>query len=146
METVQENKIQTREENPPKPDAIPAPPLAPVRTTFVSDVLEMRRSGAYILPTLLPRIKRSIDNYLRVPRSSPTFAKRWPSCAVVGNSGMLIEAGYGQDINAHASVWRINLSPTVGFERHVGDHTTVSFINGHRINWCAKQEVWATRL
>ena len=47
------------------------------------DVMKMRQTGAFILPTLLPRIKRTIDVYLGVPKSAATFGKRWPSCAVV---------------------------------------------------------------
>eukprot|EP00240_Pyramimonas_obovata_P004137 CAMPEP_0118941434 /NCGR_PEP_ID=MMETSP1169-20130426/33871_1 /TAXON_ID=36882 /ORGANISM="Pyramimonas obovata, Strain CCMP722" /LENGTH=363 /DNA_ID=CAMNT_0006886183 /DNA_START=187 /DNA_END=1278 /DNA_ORIENTATION=- len=138
VETVQED-VQPKQEL-PQPELPPASPPPRRTSTFAMDVMKMRQTGAFILPTLLSRIKRAIDVYLGVSKSAATFGKRWPSCAVVGNSGTMIGRGYGPNISAHAAVWRLNLAPSVGFEPHVGGRTMVSFINGHRINYCAKQE------
>lgn len=62
-------------------------------------------------------------------------------CCQVGNSGSLLSAEHGANISRHSAVWRLNLAPTLGHARHVGLRTSVAFVNGHRINWCANQEV-----
>ncbi|XP_019408582.1 PREDICTED: CMP-N-acetylneuraminate-beta-galactosamide-alpha-2,3-sialyltransferase 1 isoform X2 [Crocodylus porosus] len=49
-------------------------------------------------------------------------------CAVVGNSGNLRQSHYGQDIDSHDFVLRMNRAPTVGFELDVGSKTTHHFI------------------
>uniref|UniRef100_A0A3P9DLL9 ST3 beta-galactoside alpha-2,3-sialyltransferase 1 n=1 Tax=Maylandia zebra TaxID=106582 RepID=A0A3P9DLL9_9CICH len=54
-------------------------------------------------------------------RSSPDLCR---TCAVVGNSGNLNGSRYGPLIDFHDIVIRINLGPTKGFERDVGNKTT----------------------
>ncbi|XP_074262352.1 CMP-N-acetylneuraminate-beta-galactosamide-alpha-2,3-sialyltransferase 2 isoform X2 [Saimiri boliviensis] len=49
-------------------------------------------------------------------------------CAVVGNSGNLRGSGYGQDIDGHNFIMRMNQAPTVGFEQDVGSRTTHHFM------------------
>ncbi|XP_025057867.1 CMP-N-acetylneuraminate-beta-galactosamide-alpha-2,3-sialyltransferase 1 isoform X2 [Alligator sinensis] len=49
-------------------------------------------------------------------------------CAVVGNSGNLRQSHYGQDIDSHDFVLRMNRAPTVGFESDVGSKTTHHFV------------------
>ncbi|XP_065442305.1 CMP-N-acetylneuraminate-beta-galactosamide-alpha-2,3-sialyltransferase 1 isoform X2 [Chrysemys picta bellii] len=51
-------------------------------------------------------------------------ASRCRRCAVVGNSGNLRQSQYGQDIDAHDFVLRMNRAPTAGFESDVGSKTT----------------------
>ncbi|KAK3235445.1 hypothetical protein CYMTET_54339 [Cymbomonas tetramitiformis] len=110
------------------------------RFAFVAaNAMDMRRSGVYILPTLLPRIKGALDRYWKLPTTSPAYAKPWASCAVVGNSGTMLGAQYADMIDANAMVMRMNNAPKHGFEEHVGRRTTVAFINGHRIHHCASQ-------
>jgi len=111
--------------------------VAPTPKPF--DVLESRRTGLYVLPSLLPRIKRVIDQFFNVPPSDPHFGKKWKTCAIVGNSGTLLEAEYGPQIGAHEMVMRINLAPVKGFEAHVGPRTDVNFINGHRLHYCTQE-------
>ncbi|XP_053508873.1 ST3 beta-galactoside alpha-2,3-sialyltransferase 8 [Ictalurus furcatus] len=45
-------------------------------------------------------------------------------CAVVGNSGNLLQFKYGHMINSHSIVFRMNKAMTSGFEQHVGNKTT----------------------
>ncbi|KAF7693271.1 ST3 beta-galactoside alpha-2,3-sialyltransferase 8 [Silurus meridionalis] len=45
-------------------------------------------------------------------------------CAVVGNSGNLLQSKYGDIINSHSFVFRMNKAMTVGFEQYVGNKTT----------------------
>ncbi|TFK06115.1 attractin [Platysternon megacephalum] len=49
-------------------------------------------------------------------------------CAIVGNSGNLRQSQYGQDIDAHDFVLRMNRAPTAGFESDVGSKTTHHFV------------------
>ncbi|XP_066481085.1 CMP-N-acetylneuraminate-beta-galactosamide-alpha-2,3-sialyltransferase 1 [Tiliqua scincoides] len=49
-------------------------------------------------------------------------------CAVVGNSGNLNQSQYGQEIDNHDFVFRMNKAPTVGFESDVGSKTTHHFV------------------
>jgi hypothetical protein len=44
-------------------------------------------------------------------------------CAVVGNSGALLSAGLGAEIDAHELVIRFNYPPLAGYERDVGNRT-----------------------
>ncbi|XP_044076853.1 CMP-N-acetylneuraminate-beta-galactosamide-alpha-2,3-sialyltransferase 2-like isoform X2 [Siniperca chuatsi] len=53
---------------------------------------------------------------------------RCRSCAVVGNSGNLQRSGYGNLINSHDSVIRMNKAVTRGFEKDVGNRTTHHFL------------------
>jgi len=50
-------------------------------------------------------------------------------CAIVGNSGLLLDHEYGRIIDEHDFVMRFNGAPTQGFEKYVGNKTTVRFIN-----------------
>jgi len=51
------------------------------------------------------------------------------SCAIVGNSGRLLHASHGADIDSHDAVFRINYAPIEGFEQFVGSRTTFDVIN-----------------
>jgi len=51
------------------------------------------------------------------------------SCALVGNSGVILKSGFGKEIDSHDAVIRINYAPTEGFEADVGSKTTLDFCN-----------------
>ena len=50
-------------------------------------------------------------------------------CAVVGNSGVLMNTTFGKDIDAHEIVIRLNAAPTHGYVQHVGLKTTARVLN-----------------
>ncbi|XP_008318791.1 ST3 beta-galactoside alpha-2,3-sialyltransferase 8 [Cynoglossus semilaevis] len=55
------------------------------------------------------------------------FLSRCRTCAVVGNSGNLQKSGYGNLIDTHNLVIRMNKAVTRGFEHDVGNRTTHHF-------------------
>ena len=55
--------------------------------------------------------------------------KRYNSCAVVGNSGSLLETQFGFDIDKNEAVIRFNAAVTQGYEQFVGQKTTVRLLN-----------------
>jgi len=51
------------------------------------------------------------------------------TCAVVGNSGVLIGSAHGAAIDRHVAVFRINQAPTIRYERQVGSKVTFRLLN-----------------
>uniref|UniRef100_V9L8L8 CMP-N-acetylneuraminate-beta-galactosamide-alpha-2, 3-sialyltransferase 2 n=1 Tax=Callorhinchus milii TaxID=7868 RepID=V9L8L8_CALMI len=58
----------------------------------------------------------------------PWDRSRCRRCAVVGNSGNLHGSQYGNQIDSHDFIMRLNQAPTVGFEADVGRRTTHHFM------------------
>jgi hypothetical protein len=54
------------------------------------------------------------------------------SCAIVGNSGHILEKPYGKSIDNHDMVVRFNTLPTAGYTKKVGARTTFRFLNHAR--------------
>ncbi|KAG8598284.1 hypothetical protein GDO81_002545 [Engystomops pustulosus] len=55
-----------------------------------------------------------------LPEVSPMKSRRFQTCAVVGNSGILLNSGCGKEIDSHDFVIRCNLAPVVEFASDVG--------------------------
>lgn len=51
------------------------------------------------------------------------------SCAVVGNSGVMLGSAKGEEIDAHSTVFRINYAPIRGYETDVGSKVTFDVCN-----------------
>ncbi|KAL8136818.1 hypothetical protein V2J09_002819 [Rumex salicifolius] len=65
--------------------------------------------------------------------------KKYSSCAVVGNSGILLDADYGAEIDSHEVVIRLKNAAIGDVSRHVGTKTTISFINSNILHRCARR-------
>lgn len=65
---------------------------------------------------------------------------KYKTCAVVGNSGILLKHDLGDVIDSHEFVIRLNNARTGGFERDVGSKTTLSFVNSNILHICARRE------
>lgn len=81
-------------------------------------VLERRRTFnvSHTLHSLLPKV-------------SPLKNKKFKTCAVVGNSGILLKSGCGKEVDNHDFVIRCNLAPLEPFSDDVGlksDFTTMN--------------------
>lgn len=64
------------------------------------------------------------NNHLNINFSSED------KCAIVGNSGVLLDEEHGSFIDSHDFVLRMNAAPIEGYESHVGEKTTLRIING----------------
>ncbi|KAL0163432.1 hypothetical protein M9458_042828, partial [Cirrhinus mrigala] len=73
----------------------------------------------------------SIGENLRslLPDASPVLNKRFNSCAVVGNSGILTGSRCGAQIDGYDFVFRCNFAPTEVFRRDVGRRTNLTTFN-----------------
>ncbi|XP_067289869.1 CMP-N-acetylneuraminate-poly-alpha-2,8-sialyltransferase isoform X2 [Pseudorasbora parva] len=64
-----------------------------------------------------------------LPEVSPLKNKTFKTCAVVGNSGILLKSGCGKEIDSHNFIIRCNLAPLQDFADDVGlrsDFTTMN--------------------
>jgi len=89
-------------------------------STFLrgNSFFENQQLGSY-LPS---RPLRLMDNQ-RIQR------KPYPSCAVVSSAGSLLDSNLGRQIDSNDFVIRFNNAPTLGFEKDVGNKTSLRIVN-----------------
>ncbi|KAL3616069.1 glycosyltransferase 29 [Castilleja foliolosa] len=105
--------------------------------TYLRDWFRKRRFNPDALSELANGIKSSIDEYNGFVKGSKRLYK---SCAVVGNSGILLKSDYGKTIDGHETVIRLNNARTRSFERSVGSKTNISFVNSNILHLCARRQ------
>ena len=71
------------------------------------------------------------DLFDLLPLDEPQFA--YDSCAIVGNSGVVLLNENGEEIDAHDAIIRVNVAPVRGFEAFVGRRTTFDIVNAHNV-------------
>ncbi|CAH1244053.1 ST8SIA4 [Branchiostoma lanceolatum] len=70
------------------------------------------------------------ENFFRlIPESSPLLGKHFRSCAVVGNSGILLGSRCGPQIDSADFVFRCNLAAIEGFVNDVGTKSNFTTMN-----------------
>ncbi|XP_071963546.1 alpha-2,8-sialyltransferase 8B-like [Antedon mediterranea] len=57
------------------------------------------------------------------------FLQHHDTCAIIGNSGILLNSGCGREIDAHDLVVRANCARILGFENDVGKKTSIMAFN-----------------
>jgi len=67
---------------------------------------------------------------------SNPFIRKFKSCAIVGNSGILLRKQYGQLVDNHECIVRFNYAPTKEFEKHVGSKTNYRIMGR---NWIFRE-------
>lgn len=64
-----------------------------------------------------------------LPEEESAATKTHRACALVGNSGTLLKSQFGEEIDGHDAVMRVNFAPVKNFKRDVGVKTTYDFSN-----------------
>lgn len=95
-----------------------------------------KRFQPEIMSELVRLVKHHIDKHNGLVDSD----KRYSSCAIVGNSGILLNTDYGELIDGHEVVIRLNNARTEGYEGKVGSKTSISFVNSNILHLCARRE------
>jgi low affinity Fe/Cu permease len=98
-------------------------------------VTTKQRFEPKVMQRLLSTVKDPIDN----GDAAKSRGRRYHTCAVVGNSGILLNRSYGAIIDEHEMVMRLNNARTMGFERFVGKKTTIAFINSNILHQCSRR-------
>ncbi|KAI3461300.1 hypothetical protein Pfo_017963 [Paulownia fortunei] len=103
---------------------------------YLSDWLRNRRFHSDVMSDMVTEIKVLIDEY----NGDKGSRRKYKTCAVVGNSGILLKSGYGKLIDSHEAVIRLNNARITSFERDVGAKTSISFVNSNILHFCARRE------
>lgn len=85
------------------------------------------------------RLRRYDPSVLRTLPSALSLPARIPTCAVVGNSGILLRHPRGPLIDSHHAVFRLNNARVAGYAAHAGSKTNLSFINSNILHLCARR-------
>ena len=64
-----------------------------------------------------------------IPEESPLKDRHFNTCAVVGNSGILLNSSCGQEIDSMDFVIRCNLPQIEGYEKDVGSKANLTTMN-----------------
>lgn len=89
-----------------------------------------------IMLELVRLVKHPIDKHNALEGSD----QRYSSCAVVGNSGILLNSDHGELIDSHEAVIRMNNAKIDGYKQKVGSKTSISFVNSNILHLCARKE------
>ncbi|XP_058764156.1 beta-1,6-galactosyltransferase GALT29A-like [Vicia villosa] len=101
------------------------------------DWARKRRFQPGIMTELTRSVKVPLDRFNKLATDS--IDKKYSSCAVVGNSGILLNRNYGSLIDAHEFVIRLNNARVDNYENKVGKKTSISFVNSNILHLCARR-------
>ncbi|MQL76088.1 hypothetical protein Taro_008481 [Colocasia esculenta] len=123
----------------------------PVFRRALRDWSRRRRFRPGIMSELVELVKRPVDLHYAGLRSEDPVSgsisggsgpptRRYSSCAVVGNSGILMREDRGDLIDGHELVIRLNNARKEGYHRNVGSKTGLSFVNSNILHLCARRQ------
>lgn len=91
--------------------------------------------------TELPFSRLGWDRLVPPQPLDQVHGARFHTCAVVTSAGAILNSSLGKEIDSHDAVLRFNAAPTAGYEKDVGNKTTIRIINSqilanpkHRFN------------
>ncbi|CAM6093061.1 unnamed protein product [Calypogeia fissa] len=100
-----------------------------------------RRYDPLSLVEVIGTMKKTLDNFYqveanhtvqqRMDHGGESDHERYRTCAVVGNSGILLKQKLGSFIDSHDAVIRLNNAKLRWYQEYVGKKTTISFVNSH---------------
>ncbi|CAL1367137.1 unnamed protein product [Linum trigynum] len=93
-----------------------------------------RRYHPDVMNELVELVKKPIEKR----KGGSPDSRRYASCAVVGNSGILLQKEYGELVDRNEMVMRLNNARTAKFEKNVGAKTDLSFVNSNIVHLCAR--------
>ncbi|URE28507.1 sialyltransferase family domain containing protein [Musa troglodytarum] len=136
----QENHLEVLRRNEPRfPHRLRGPKDYRALPDFrrpLRDWFRRRRFHPGVMSELVELIKRPIDRHRGRP---DTKTERYGSCAVVGNSGILLNNDHGGLIDGHDLVIRLNNARVSGYSHKVGSKTGLSFVNSNILHICARR-------
>ncbi|XP_074294943.1 beta-1,6-galactosyltransferase GALT29A-like [Silene latifolia] len=100
------------------------------------DWSRQKRFRLDVMEELVDQVKVPIDRHNGVVEGAK---RRYSSCAVVGNSGILLSKEYGGLIDSHEAVIRLNNARIQSYQKNVGSKTTISFVNSNILHLCARR-------
>jgi hypothetical protein len=101
----------------------------------LNDWARKKRFQADIMMDLVKLVKNPIDTHYGFSSGD----KKYKSCAVVGNSGILLRNEYGKLIDSHEIVIRLNNAWIEPYGKNVGSKTNISFINSNILHLCGRR-------
>ncbi|CAH9072688.1 unnamed protein product [Cuscuta europaea] len=107
---------------------------------YLRDWFHKRLFPIHPMVDFFDKVKFLIDNHESKGVLNTNKKKRYSSCAIVGNSGILLNTEYGRLIDGHEIVIRLNNARTGGYERNVGSKTNISFVNSNILHLCARRQ------
>ncbi|XP_009364302.2 beta-1,6-galactosyltransferase GALT29A [Pyrus x bretschneideri] len=103
----------------------------------LSDWSRNKRFHADVMLDLVRLVRNPIDRHNGLVGSEQ---RRYSSCAVVGNSGILLKSNHGALIDSHEVVIRLNNARIQSFSEKVGSKTSISFVNSNILHLCARRD------
>lgn len=102
--------------------------------------VQNKRFHPRVMAELHDLVKTPLDRHYNTTRAVDIRpGKPYRSCAVVGNSGILLQKTQGPLIDSHEMVIRLNNARTGGFQNSVGSKTTLAFVNSNILHSCARR-------
>ncbi|KAK8679760.1 hypothetical protein V6N13_145196 [Hibiscus sabdariffa] len=103
-------------------------------------ILQLWARKKMFQPDIMMDLVRLVKVPIDIHRGLMSSDQKYKSCAVVGNSGILLKSDYGALIDGHEFVIRLNNARTEKFEKNVGSKTSISFVNSNILHLCARKE------